>query len=80
MKWREIDGRLELHLRFYSQTQLASTLLEIAHLADKFDHHPDMDVRKAYELTLRLWTHDEGVLTAKDYQLAEVIEDVLAKG
>jgi 4a-hydroxytetrahydrobiopterin dehydratase len=42
----------------------------IAKVAEKAWHHPDIDIRWN-KVTLTLTTHDEGGLTAKDFELAE---------
>jgi 4a-hydroxytetrahydrobiopterin dehydratase len=42
---------------------------EVAVFAEKANHHPDIDIRWN-KVTLRLSTHSEGGLTAKDVELA----------
>lgn len=42
-------------------------------LAERADHHPDIDIRWN-KVTLRLTTHSEGGLTEKDWSLAEEID------
>ncbi len=42
---------------------------EVAVLAEKANHHPDIDIRWN-KVTLTLSTHSEGGLTAKDFDLA----------
>lgn len=44
----------------------------VALLAEKADHHPDIDIRWN-TITLVLSTHSEGGLTHKDFDLAEQI-------
>jgi len=41
----------------------------VAKLADRANHHPDIDIRYN-KVTLALTTHDEGGLTEKDFELA----------
>ena len=41
----------------------------VAREAQRADHHPDIDIRYD-KVTLKLTTHDEGGLTAKDFSLA----------
>ena len=48
----------------------------IAGLADAADHHPDIDIRYR-RVTLSLSTHSAGGLTAKDFDLADKIEELL---
>jgi 4a-hydroxytetrahydrobiopterin dehydratase len=45
----------------------------VARLAEKANHHPDIDIRWN-KVTLALSTHDAGGLTAKDFQLAQRID------
>jgi len=43
---------------------------KVARLAEKANHHPDIDIRWN-KVTVALTTHDEGGLTNKDFDLAE---------
>ena len=45
----------------------------VAVAADAMDHHPDVDIRYT-TITMTLSTHSAGGLTAKDFELAERIE------
>lgn len=47
----------------------------VALLAEKMDHHPDIDIRWN-RVTLVLSTHSEGGLTQKDFALAEQINSL----
>ena len=47
----------------------------LADLAEKADHHPDIDIRYN-KVTLSLTTHDEGGLTEKDFDLATKIDQL----
>ncbi len=77
MKWSKKNNRLELVLNFNSQTELALLFLKIAQLADDANHHPDVEVINCSTLILRLFTHDEGSITDKDYSLANEIEKLI---
>jgi 4a-hydroxytetrahydrobiopterin dehydratase len=46
---------------------------EVADLAERYQHHPDIDIRWN-KVTLSLSTHSEGGLTARDFDLAGEIE------
>jgi 4a-hydroxytetrahydrobiopterin dehydratase len=50
----------------------------IAKLAQKINHHPDIDIRFD-KVTLTLTTHDEGGITKKDFTLAEQCDEVFAR-
>jgi 4a-hydroxytetrahydrobiopterin dehydratase len=47
----------------------------VAFLAEKANHHPDIDIRWN-KVTLTLSTHSEGGLTEKDFTLAKKIEQI----
>ena len=46
----------------------------IAEPSEAMNHHPDVAIHWN-EVTLTLWTHASGGLTAKDFELARAIED-----
>jgi 4a-hydroxytetrahydrobiopterin dehydratase len=48
---------------------------QIAQLAQAQDHHPEV-VSSYTQLQVRLWTHDVGGLTNKDFKLARSIDDI----
>ena len=52
-----------------------SFVVRIGFLAEKVDHHPDLDVRWR-TVRVALTTHDSGGLTTKDLELARRIENV----
>jgi len=51
---------------------------QIARKAQKLNHHPDIDIRYN-KVALKLTTHDEGGLTAKDFSLARQCDEVCSK-
>ena len=46
----------------------------IADIAEQVDHHPDIDIRYR-RVTFTIWTHSEGGITDKDFDLANRIEE-----
>ncbi len=50
-------------------------VMQIALLAERADHHPDIDIRWN-KVTLTLSTHSEGGVTAKDLALTQEIENL----
>lgn len=52
---------------------------EVAKMADRYDHHPDIDIRWN-KVKLVLTTHSEDGITALDFDLANDIEQSLALG
>jgi 4a-hydroxytetrahydrobiopterin dehydratase len=75
MSWKENNKRLEKIFTFKNQTELAQFFLKVAEIADKMNHHPDVEIKKCSELKLSLCTHDAGnSITEKDYGLAKEID------
>jgi 4a-hydroxytetrahydrobiopterin dehydratase len=50
----------------------------VAEVAEKTDHHPDVDIRYT-KVTCSLSTHSAGGITAKDFKLAEEIDGAESK-
>ena len=50
----------------------------VARAAEAADHHPDIDVHWR-TVTFALSTHSEGGLTAKDFALADEIDEVISR-
>jgi 4a-hydroxytetrahydrobiopterin dehydratase len=48
----------------------------VAILAEKLDHHPDILIAGWNKVTITLTTHDQGGLTALDFQLSKEIDSI----
>ncbi|MDI3316754.1 MAG: 4a-hydroxytetrahydrobiopterin dehydratase [Bacillota bacterium] len=71
--WRWADGAIHRSYRFRDFVEAMGFVQQVALLAEKADHHPDVLVRYN-EVTLTLATHSEGGVTEKDLEMAERIE------
>jgi 4a-hydroxytetrahydrobiopterin dehydratase len=63
-------------LKTYTFQQFADGIEFVRHVAkvaDRLNHHPDIDIRYT-KVTLTLSTHDAGGITEADLQLAEEID------
>jgi 4a-hydroxytetrahydrobiopterin dehydratase len=49
---------------------------QVALLAERADHHPDIEIRYK-QVTLRLSTYSAGGLTEKDFDLAQQIDQLI---
>lgn len=49
---------------------------DVAKLAERYDHHPDIDIRYN-KVRLGVTTHSEGGLTAYDFDLANEVEQTI---
>ncbi len=78
MNWLKTERSLFKKVEFNNQTHLAETLVEIARISDKINHHADMTIRYN-QLDITLTTHDKGGLSNKDFVLSERIDEVLKK-
>ena len=50
----------------------------VADVAEKMDHHPDVDIRYT-KVTCSLSTHSAGGITQKDFRLAEEIDNAVGR-
>jgi 4a-hydroxytetrahydrobiopterin dehydratase len=68
--WRVQDGKFYRELTFSSFVHAFGFLTSLALVAERMNHHPE--ITNVYSrVTLTLWTHDAGGLTALDVELAE---------
>lgn len=67
--WRKKRDTISRVYQFKDFPAAIKFVKQIAVVAEKAWHHPDIDIRWN-KVTLVLTTHDEGGLTAKDFKLA----------
>ncbi|WP_289017550.1 VOC family protein [uncultured Ornithinimicrobium sp.] len=70
--WRVLLGRLAGRWRTDSFAQGAQFVAGVAALADRLDHHPDVDLRYRH-VTVTTVSHDVGRLTRRDRRLAVAV-------
>lgn len=73
--WQLADGQLEKVVVADGFAGAMSFVNAVGALAERADHHPDIDIRWN-TVTLRLSTHSEGGITAKDLELAREIDSL----
>jgi 4a-hydroxytetrahydrobiopterin dehydratase len=73
--WLLKGKTIEKKFRFADFREAIGFVNRVADLAEVEDHHPDILVHYR-EVTLVLWTHAAGGLTARDFKLAADIERV----
>lgn len=71
--WRVGEKSLTRTVVLPSFPDAVELINEVAQLAERADHHPDIDLRYR-TVTLVLSTHSAGGLTAADFDLAELID------
>jgi 4a-hydroxytetrahydrobiopterin dehydratase len=70
--WKRNGNAIFRVVRKKDLVQAMGFVQSVAMLAERMDHHPDIDIRWN-TITLVLSTHSEGGLTAKDFTLAQQI-------
>lgn len=73
--WQIQDGKLCRTFVFKDFVTAVAFINHITPIAEKLDHHPDIDIRYN-KVTLRLITHDVGEITVKDVELAKSIDEI----
>ena len=74
--WTQTGNALTRTMARADFVEALALVLEIGKLAEAANHHPDIDIRYR-TVHLSLSTHDAGhTVTAKDYSLAQKINDV----
>jgi 4a-hydroxytetrahydrobiopterin dehydratase len=73
--WASADGEISKTFAFKDFVASVGFVNRLADLAEKAQHHPDIDIR-FNKVRVALTTHDEGGISDKDIALASQIESV----
>jgi 4a-hydroxytetrahydrobiopterin dehydratase len=76
--WAASGDELVKYVSFSTFPDGIAFVNRVADLAEELGHHPDIDIRYA-TITLRLSTHSEGGITARDLDLARRIDALLSR-
>ena len=71
--WTRAGRAIARTYRFEDFRGALAFVNRVAALAERQQHHPDIDIRYN-EVTLSVWTHDAGGLTERDFRLAAAID------
>lgn len=72
-EWSESGDTIQRTVAFGNFVQAMAVVNQVAELAERLQHHPDLLVRYN-KVTFTLCTHDAGGLTSKDLDLAARID------
>lgn len=72
-RWKLAAGAITATWEFHDFVAAMQFVNQVAALAERAQHHPDIDIRWN-KVTLSLSTHDAGGITAKDFELARQID------
>jgi len=75
--WTRVNNQIQKTFQLADFSSAILFVAAVGQLAQTADHHPDIDIRYR-KVTLTLSTHSAGGLTAKDFDLADKIEKMLA--
>ena len=78
MTWIERDKALHREIKTPDFLTAFSILAVLTPLAEKANHHPDIELGWGY-LRIKLTTHDAGGVTEKDRVLATAIDRVVER-
>ena len=68
--WSRQGKAIARTYEFSGFSQAIGFVTQVGMLAEKVDHHPDIDIRWN-KVTLSIFTHSEGGLTAQDLDFAD---------
>ena len=71
--WTRRGNALTRTFEFPTFAEGIAFVNRVAEVADKMDHHPDIDIRYT-KVSFSLSTHSAGGITLKDFKLAEAID------
>jgi 4a-hydroxytetrahydrobiopterin dehydratase len=71
--WEREGDQIQKVFEFDDFTTAIRFVDDVARLAERYDHHPDIDIRYS-RVRLALSTHSEGGLTERDFDFAGEIE------
>lgn len=75
-RWRADEARVVARWSFPDFSAALAAAVRVGMLAERADHHPDLELGWGY-LVVSLTTHSAGGVTDKDLDLACAIQDLL---
>ena len=72
--WKRNRNVLSKEFTLGSFTGAAKFIAKIAPIANRMDHHPDLQLYRYKRVKIMLTTHDAGGITQKDFDLAAKID------
>ncbi len=74
MNWETENNTLVKEFKLENFEDAVSFVNQIMPLAEASDHHPDVLIHSYKKVKVMLFTHSEGKITEKDYNLAKQID------
>jgi 4a-hydroxytetrahydrobiopterin dehydratase len=76
--WRRAGNAITKEFVLGSFTGAARFIMKIAPIANRMDHHPDLQLYRYKRVKIILTTHSAGGITRKDFDLAAKIDSLAA--
>jgi 4a-hydroxytetrahydrobiopterin dehydratase len=76
MDWNINKNKLTKEYTFKDFSMCISFANKIKDIANKKDHHPDLYIHSYNKIRVELMTHSENKITQKDYDMAELIDNI----
>jgi 4a-hydroxytetrahydrobiopterin dehydratase len=76
--WTRRGNAITRTFEFPTFPEAIAFVNRIAEVAERMDHHPDVDIRYT-KVTCSLSTHSAGGITSKDFKLAEEIDNTVSQ-
>ena len=73
--WKYIDKKICKSYSFTTYMEGIEFVQNIAVLAEKQNHHPDLDIRYN-KIKCRVMSHDVSSITDRDFNLAQVLKSI----
>ncbi len=76
-EWKQKEGKLVRTITFSNFKEVISVVNKISKIAEKVNHHPDLEIFSYRKLRIKIHTHELNKLTEKDFDLAMKIDSLL---
>ncbi len=74
--WQETSNGLVKVFKLKNFLKAINFVNKIAKIAEAENHHPDILIHSYSQVKISLFTHDEGQITCKDYNMAKLIDEI----
>jgi 4a-hydroxytetrahydrobiopterin dehydratase len=71
------DLKLTEHFNFTGVVEAVDFMRGACDVFDELDHHPDYFCLDGKTVTIQIWTHSEGKVTDKDFEVVETLEELI---
>ena len=74
--WFYLNNSIEKEFKLKSFSDAIAFVVKIGIESEKIDHHPDIFLHSWNKVKIILSTHSDGGVTADDFKLAQIIDDI----